>query len=136
MKKYLLLLSGFAIIALIVAGCAEAPREEEEKEKKKEVEIEELEAAKEFSEDAFVEIYAQTIYLSEKFMSEDFGDDVDAYTEALEKFSAEIQDVYDEYNVDEETFTEWNHYLEEKPEKMHQVLNRAGERLEELRNEQ
>ncbi len=132
MKKYLFLLSSFTIIALIAAGCTEAPKDEEEEKK----EIEEVEAVKEFSEDAFVEIYAQTIYLSEKFMSEDFGEDVDAYTEALENFSAEIQKVYDDFNVDEEIFSEWNQYLEENPEEMHQILNRAGERLEELRNEQ
>ncbi len=134
MRRYLFLFASFTIIAMIVAGCAETPKDvEEEKEEKKEEEKEEV--AREFSEDAYIEIYAQMIYLSEKYMSEDFGEDMDAYTEAAEKYQSELLKVYEDLNVNEAVFNEWGNYLEENPEKMYEILERSGERLEELREE-
>ncbi len=140
MKRYLFLLTGVAIILMVVTGCAEAPRDEEEKEKekieKKEEAKEEVEIIEEYSEDAFVEIWAQMQYLTEKHLSEDFSGDMNAYTAAIEQYDSELQKVFDEYNANHDVFNDWLEYLGEHPEKNHEVFQLANKRLEELRDDE
>lgn len=138
MKNYfkLLWLSAFSLLFLISAGCASDPdkRVKETAEEEKQA----VEATAEMTEDIYVEVTANQMYLAEKFSEKAEAEDIseaeaiDLSTEMGEKMAA----MYEEHEVTGEAYEKFAQELMEDIEYFGSVMERVEERVEELRKKE
>lgn len=128
MKNYSVLLA--IIVTMVIVSCNEKPKEKKETEEK----IIEKEAgiATELSDEAYVDIWAKTLLLTEKHMINNYADDPEAYSKAFEELKAGIEKIYDEYNTSEEAFKKWANSIQQNHERYHEMMNNVNKRIEEI----
>ncbi|MGM0650613.1 MAG: hypothetical protein ACQES1_08930 [Bacteroidota bacterium] len=149
-KNVLLSVATITMVCFIFAGCAggsdneadeDAKKDEKTEEKASEKEKSEADksadatesSAEEMTEDLYVEIIAQQMYLGDKFdkKAEDVSDEEAMKLSA--EMSEELNNLYQEHGVSQDDFDQFaDKIMEEDMESYQDLMERAGERADEL----
>ncbi|MFO8066106.1 MAG: hypothetical protein R6U11_00855 [Bacteroidales bacterium] len=134
-KNVLLSVATITMLGFLFAGCAggsDNKAEEDVNEEEKSAETTES-STKEMTEDLYIEIVAQQMYLADKYskLAED------ASGEKAMKLSTEmgeeLNDIYQELGVTEDDFNQFGNEIMEDAETYGAIMDHINERVEELK---
>lgn len=134
-KNVLLSVATITMLCFLFAGCAGGPDNKAEEDVNEEIKSAEATAssAKEMTEDLYIEIAAQHLYLIDKYSEK--MEDVSHETEM--KLSMDLNEkmnsLFDEYGVTAEAFEEYSVKQLEDMETFETIMDRIGQRVEELK---
>lgn len=148
MKKHILLsVATITMLCFIFAGCAGGSDDEAEEKTNKEEKSEEKatekeksakakESTSEITEDLYVEIVANQMYLSDKYNknSEDMNEEEEVQLSM--KMSEELNELYEKHGITEEDFEQFaNEIMEDDMKCYNDLMDRANKRAEKLLSE-
>ncbi|MFO7891600.1 MAG: hypothetical protein R6V04_14825 [bacterium] len=138
MKNFLLVLCVITVTMLcfLFVSCAGDSDKEAGEETTKEEVIEATEPAEEMTDDIYVEITAQQMYLNSIFAEkQEEGMSQEKALKYATELNEKMSELYKEHGVTEKAFSEYSDKLMEDYESYGAIMERVNKRVEELKKE-
>lgn len=140
-KNVLLSVATITMLCFMFAGCAGGLYNNEEDANKDEKTEEEKSAkdtetsTKEMTEDLYVEVVAQQMYVTDKFSKKAENVSEEKAMKLMTEMGEEFNDIYQEHGVTEDDFDQFADEIMQDMENYGAILDRIEERVEELKAE-